>query len=367
MLSRFALSFTLLLASSLPVTAEAIDYRIDTVVDDLEHPWSLAFLQDGRLLVTERAGRLRLIEDDQLHPGPIEGLPPVYVAGQGGLFEVLPHPDWEDNGWIYLSLAYGSADENTTIVVRGRLENHGLVDVETLFTAIPSRSTPVHFGGRMSFLPDNTLLIGLGDGFDYREQAQKRDSHLGSLVRIHDDGTIPEDNPFVDEEGDLAEIYSYGHRNIQGIIHDPETDTIWSHEHGPRGGDELNIIKAGANYGWPVTTHGRDYSGAQITPHRSLEGMEDPLKVWTPAIAPAGLSQYRGEEFPEWEGDLLIAGLVARAIIHVELDGRTVRSETRRFEEIGERMRDVRVGPDGAIYILTDSPDGKLLRVSRKR
>lgn len=366
MLSRLALAFTLLLTAGPSLSADDVEYRIETVADGLEHPWSLAFLPDNRMLLTERAGRLRLIENGELHPEPIAGVPPAYAAVQGGLFEVLPHPDWEDNGWLYLSLAYGSADENTTIVVRGRLQGHELVDVETVFTAIPSRATPVHFGGRMAFLPDNTLLIGVGDGFDYREQAQKRDSHLGSLVRIHDDGSIPEDNPFVDEDGHLSEIYSYGHRNIQGIVHDAETDTIWSHEHGPRGGDELNIIKAGANYGWPVATHGRDYSGTQITPHRSVDGMEDPLRVWTPSIAPAGLSQYRGHQFPEWDGDLLITALMARTIIHVRLDGTTIQSETRRFEEIGERLRDVRTGPDGALYILTDSPDGKLLRISRR-
>ncbi|MDQ2068832.1 PQQ-dependent sugar dehydrogenase [Natronospira bacteriovora] len=349
-----------------PAQASEVNYRIETVADGLNHPWSLAFLPDGRMLVTERAGRLRLIDaDGQLQPEPVEGVPEAYVASQGGLFEVLPHPAYEDNGWLYLSLAHGTARANTTRVVRGRLQEHALVDVEVLFDAEPTRSTPVHYGGRMAFLPDGSLLLGLGDGFDYREEAQKPDNHLGTLIRLNDEGSVPPDNPFVDDEERRPEIYSYGHRNIQGIVHDPGSGLLWSHEHGPRGGDELNIIRPGANYGWPAATHGIDYSGARISPHRTLPGMEEAVLVWTPAIAPAGLSQYRGEQFPEWEGDLLIAGLVARAILRVSLDGESAREEERLFREVGERMRDVRVGPDGAIYLLTDSRDGKLLRVER--
>ncbi|MEA5444674.1 PQQ-dependent sugar dehydrogenase [Gammaproteobacteria bacterium AB-CW1] len=345
-------------------TATAHDYDLETVAEGLEHPWSIAFLPDGRILVTERAGRLRLIEDGILHPEPIAEVPEAYVASQGGLFEVMLHPDYEHNGWIYLSLAHGTPKANTTRVVRARLEDHALTDLDVLFDSEPSKDTPVHYGGRMTFLPDETLLLGLGDGFDYREAAQDRGSHLGSLIRLNADGSIPSDNPFVDDQDSLPAIYSYGHRNIQGIIHDPETGLIWSHEHGPRGGDELNIIRPGANYGWPAATHGVDYSGARITPHKSLPEMEDPIHVWTPAIAPAGMSQYRGEAFHRWQGNLLIAGLVARAVIRVELEGEEVVATHRHFEDIGARIRAVQTGPEGAIYILTDSADGAVIRAN---
>ncbi|MCP1726294.1 glucose/arabinose dehydrogenase [Natronospira proteinivora] len=358
-----ALSLCCLCLSAISTPLKAHDYQLETLAEGLEHPWSMAFLPDGQILVTERAGRLRLIEDSELHPEAIDGVPEAYVASQGGLFEVMPHPDYADNGWLYLSLAHGTARANTTRVVRARLSDHALVDLEVIFEAEPTRSTPVHYGGRMTFLPDNTLLLGLGDGFDYREQAQNRANHLGSLLRLNEDGSIPDDNPFVDDEEAQDEIYSYGHRNIQGIIHDPATDRIWSHEHGPRGGDELNIIEAGTNYGWPLATHGVDYSGARITPHQSLPGMKDPVLVWTPAIAPAGLSQYRGEAFPDWDGDLLVAGLVSRSVVRVRLEGSSAAEQEQLFEELESRIRDVQVGPEGYIYLLTDQSNGRLIRV----
>ncbi|QIT56230.1 PQQ-dependent sugar dehydrogenase [Aquisalimonas sp. 2447] len=365
MTRHLLLAIALMLLSTQPALAEPLaETQRETVADSLEHPWSLAFLPDGRTLITERAGRLRVIEDGELLQDPVAGVPETYVRNQGGLFEVLAHPDWEDNGWIYISFAHGDDRANTTRVVRGRLDGHRLIDVEPVFTATPTRDTPVHFGGRMAFLPDNTLLIGLGDGFDYREDAQRLDSHTGTVVRITDDGDIPGDNPFADAPDALPEIFSYGHRNVQGIVHDREQDVIWSHEHGPRGGDELNRLSPGSNYGWPVATHGRDYSGARITPHRSLPGKEDPLHVWTPAIAPAGMSQYRGDLFPELAGDLLIAGLVARSVVRVHLDGTTVADTSRLFDDLDRRVRDVRVGPEGALYLLTDHADGELIRIT---
>lgn len=359
-----AIFSTVLAFTILPAAATTPDHQRETIADDLRHPWSLAFLPDGRKLVTERDGQLRVIEDGTLHDEPVSGLPDIYVRNQAGLFDVQPHPDWEDNGWIYLSFAHGSSRANTLRVIRARLDDHHLTDVETIFTAEPTRSTPVHLGGRLLFLGDGTLLVTYGDGFDYREDAQRLDSHTGAILRLTDEGDVPADNPFADAPDARPEIFSYGHRNVQGIVRDTTNERLWSHEHGPRGGDELNLLSPGGNYGWPVATHGVDYSGARITPHTSLPEMEDPVHVWTPAIAPAGMAMYRGDAFPEMDGDLLVAGLVSRSIIRVQLDGTEVTDTSPLFEDIGRRMRDVRVGPDGAIYLLTDHSDGELIRIT---
>jgi aldose sugar dehydrogenase len=345
-------------------SAQAVDYRIETLASGLEHPWSLAFLPDGRILVTERAGRLRVIEEGRLREEPVSGVPDSFVRSQGGLFEVLPAPDFADSRWIYLSQAHGTAAANTTRLLRGRLDGMTLADVEVLFEARPTRSTPVHFGGRMAFLADGTLVLGLGDGFDDREDAQRLDSHTGSIVRLHPDGRVPTDNPFVGRDGVLSEIYSYGHRNVQGLFPDADNNVLWSHEHGPRGGDELNLIEPGVNYGWPVVSHGIDYSGARITPHTSLPGMRDPVRHWTPAIAPSGMTLYQGDLFPEWRGSLFISSLVQRQVRRLTLDGTGIEDEEILFEEIGERLRDIRSGPDGALYLLTDKSDGRVLRVT---
>jgi aldose sugar dehydrogenase len=354
-----------LAAMALPLAAQ--DYRIDTVAEGLEHPWSIAFLPDGRMLVTERAGRLRLIEDGRLLDEPVRGVPQAYVRSQGGLFEVMLDPEYESSGWIYLSLAHGTARANSTRVVRAKLDGMALRDVEVLFTATPTRNTPVHFGGRMAFLADGTLVVGLGDGYNFREDAQKLDSHTGSIVRIQRDGSVPEDNPFAGRAEARPEIYSYGHRNVQGLVFDAESGRLWAHEHGPRGGDELNLILPGRNYGWPVATFGVDYSGARITPHTSRPGMEAPRVNWTPSIAPAGMTLYRGDQFPAWQGNLFVTALVAREVRRIALDGERVVEQARLFGEIGERLRDIRTAPDGSLYILTDSPRGRVLRVSAVR
>jgi aldose sugar dehydrogenase len=359
------LSLAVVFAACGPAGAQ--DYRIETVAEGLEHPWSIAFLPDGRMLVTERAGRLRIIEDGRLLEQPVGGVPEAYVRSQAGLFEVMLDPDYENNGWIYLSLAHGTARANSTRVVRARLEGNELRDLEVLFTSDPPRNTPVHYGARMAFLADGTLAIGLGDGFNFREEAQRLENHTGTIVRINPDGSVPADNPFVGRDDARPEIYSYGHRNVQGLVFDPRGGRLWSHEHGPRGGDELNLIRPGRNYGWPVATFGVDYSGAMITPYTSRPGMEDPLIDWTPSIAPAGMAIYYGEQFPGWEGDLFVSALVAREVRRVRLDGERVAGEESLFGEIGARLRDVKVGPEGAIYILTDSPDGRVLRISAAR
>lgn len=344
--------------------ATAAEYRIETIAENLEHPWSLAFLPDGRMLVSERTGRLRVISEDGLEPDPVTGVPQAYVADQGGLMEVLPAPDFTDSGWLYLSLADGQRGATATRVVRGRLEDNRLQDVEEIFRATPERGTAVHYGGRMQWLPDATLLISLGDGFNYREQGQNLANHLGTIVRINADGSIPADNPFIGNPDALPEIYSYGHRNVQGLAYDKTREVLWQHEHGPRGGDELNILRAGGNYGWPVTTHAPNYTGAIITPHRELPGIHAPVNVWRPAIAPAGMAVYDGELFPQWQGNLLIAGLVSRDIHRLVIREGQVVEEHRLLDELDRRMRDVRVGPDGAIYVLTDHSDGEVLRLT---
>jgi aldose sugar dehydrogenase len=348
-----------------PVVAR--DYRIETVAKGLEHPWSIAFLPDGRMLVTERAGRLRVIADGRLQDAPVRGVPEAYVRSQGGLFEVALDPDYQDNGWIYLSLAHGTAGANSTRVVRARLADDGLQDLQVLFTADPPRNTAAHYGGRMAFLADGTLVIGLGDGGDFREDAQRLDSHNGKIVRIHRDGGIPADNPFVGRDGARPEIYSYGHRNVQGLVFDAPTGKLWAHEHGPRGGDEVNLILPGRNYGWPVATFGVEYSGARVTPYTTRAGMEDPVLHWTPSIAPAGMTLYRGRQFPAWGGDLFVTALIAREVRRVTLEGDRVAGQEALFDEIGARLRDIKTGPDGALYVLTDERQGRVLRISAPR
>ncbi|MBL37991.1 MAG: glucose dehydrogenase [Xanthomonadales bacterium] len=360
-IENLAVAAAMLLCS---ITAVGQDYQIEIAASGLDHPWSIAWLPDGRALVTERPGRLRVISDGELLEAPIQGLPDVFAASQGGLFEALPDDDFATNRLVYISFAHGTPEANATRVISARLEGMRLVDPKILFTATPPKDTPVHYGGRMAFLPDGTLLIGLGDGFDFREQAQRLDNHFGKIVRINTDGSVPEDNPFVDIENALPEIYSYGHRNIQGLLHDAETGMIWQHEHGPRGGDEINLIRAGENYGWPVATHGIDYSGAIVSPYETRPGMVDPLLVWTPSIAPSGMTLYRGGLFPQWTGDLFISALAGRHLRRVELvDGRPKEQEIM-LAGRGERLRDVRTGPDGALYVLIDAEDGKVLRIS---
>lgn len=353
-----------LLTLALSPWLAAEDYRYDTVADGLEYPWSLAFLPDGRMLVTERAGRLRIIDNGALLPWAVSGVPQAFVNSQGGLFHVLPAQDFADSGLIYLSLAAGTDRANSLLVVRARLQGNALIDVEEIFRAEPLRSTPVHYGARMLWLPDGTLLVSYGDGFDYREDAQRLSNHTGSVFRINADGSAPADNPFINNSAARPEIFSYGHRNVQGLAYDRETNRIWQHEHGPRGGDELNILESGVNYGWPIVAHAVNYSGALVTPFTELPGVRNPVHIWPSAIAPGGLAVYRGELFSEWNGNLLVAGLASRAIHRLVTQNEQVVSEQRLFQSLNQRMRDVIVGPDGAIYVLTDSSNGAVLRIT---
>jgi glucose/arabinose dehydrogenase len=346
--------------------AQTVSYRIETVAAGLEHPWSLAFLPGGGLLVTERAGRLRLIEPGadgrlQLRPEPIGGLPPVLASGQAGLFDILLDPNFAMNQRLWISFAHGTADANHLRVVSARLQGHQLQDLKPVFTSRPAKSDTQHFGGRMTWLPDGSLLLGMGDGNLERTDAQRLHTHLGKFLRIHSDGRVPTDNPFVGRDGALPEIYSIGHRNPQGVI--VVNGVPYAHEHGARGGDELNRLAPGANFGWPLTTGGVDYTYARITPYRSFPGITPPLTEWTPSIAPAGLAWYDGALFPGWRGSLLVAALAERSLRRVPMVNGTPGPQEVLFKELGERLRDVRVGPDGAVYLITDHPQGRVLRV----
>jgi glucose/arabinose dehydrogenase len=349
-----------------PARLGATKLNVETLADGLVNPWSLAFLPDGSILVTERDGRLRVIRDSALAAEPVSGVPAPYVKSQAGLFDVLLHPDFASNRVIFLSYASGAPGSNATRVISAVFDGASLSNVETVFETRTKKATAAHFGGRLALLPDRTLLVTVGDGFDYREQAQHLDSGLGKIVRINLDGTIPADNPFVSKDGALPEIYSYGHRNEQGLAVDRATGTVWETEHGPMGGDEINIIKPGVNYGWPIATYGLDYSGAQITPFTEYEGTRQPVKYWVPSIAPSGLAVYQGDLFPAWRGDLLVGALAKKALHRVDIENGVVIGEERYLD--GERIRDVREGPDGAIYVTTedhdDAPVGKVLRLT---
>jgi glucose/arabinose dehydrogenase len=358
---RIALVFALL-ASAIPAS-DAADYRVETVVEGLEYPWSIAFLPDGSQLVTERAGRLRLIADGVLREAPIAGVPAVLAAGQAGLFDVALDPEFALNRFVYLTYAHGDSDANALRVLRARFDGATLQDPLVLFTAQPAKRGNAHYGGRLAFLADETLVVGVGDAFVLREQAQRLDNHLGKFVRIMRDGSVPHDNPFVAREGVLPEIYSYGHRNPQGLVFDPTRNALYAHEHGPRGGDELNRIAARGNYGWPLATFGLDYTGARVSPWSEYPDTIAPLLHWTPSVAPAGMALYRGAMFPDWQGSLLVSTLVEKSVRRAPLLDGVPGEQEILFTELGERLRDVREAPDGSIWLLTDAAKGRVLRV----
>ena len=345
------------------IGAEA--YDIETLATGLDAPWGIAFIDENRFLVTELSGQLRLVENGVVSE-PISGVPSVYFAGQGGLLDIVLAPDFETTGTLLLSYAKGDDAQNATAVSRARLAGQSLVDLEEIFVSAPWRDTSSHFGGRMVILPDETLMLTLGDAFAYREEAQRRTNHLGTVVRMNLDGSVPTDNPFANEDGPAAWVYSYGHRNVQGIAYDGARQLIWENEHGPQGGDEVNILQAGANYGWPIATEGRDYNGARISPFSSHDGFEAPVYGWAEySIAPAGMMVYDADLFEAWRGDLFIAGLASRALHRIDLneDGAVI-EEYRLLREIDQRIRQVAQGPDGAIYVLVDGPEGSVERLT---
>lgn len=344
--------------------SEQASFRVDVVAEGLDHPWGMAFLPGGGMLVTERAGRLRLIAPDgKLQATPIAGVPEVVARGQGGLLDVALHPDFTNNRWVYLSYAgRGEAGVNTE-VVRARFDGQRLSDLKVIFRAWPKTSGSNHYGGRLLFDREGYLFITLGERYNYRDQAQSVADHLGTIVRLHDDGRIPNDNPFIARTGAKPEIYSYGHRNVQGIALRPATNAVWAHEHGPRGGDEVNILRPGANYGWPAITYGVDYTGFKISDRTEAPGMEQPVVYWDPSIAPSGMAFYDGDRFTQWQGDLFVGALAGRHLRRLELNGDEVVAQEVLLADFDERIRDVRNGPDGFLYLLTDSSNGKVWRL----
>lgn len=359
---------TFLSIGDVPVATGA---RRTEVLSGLEHPWAMAWLPDGTMLVTERPGRLRIVRDGALLPDAVQGLPEVLALGQGGLMDVSPHPDFAKNRWLYLTHAVGTREENRTRVSRGRFEDDRLVDVETIFEVSQAKPGGAHFGSRIAWLPDGTMLVSIGDGGNppnsldgafIRLKAQDRTSHLGKVVRLNADGSVPKDNPFAGDGEVQDSIFSYGHRNIQGLAVDRETGAIWATEHGPLGGDEFNRIEKGSNYGWPTVSHGREYvGGAQVGEGNRKDGMAPPVLVWAGATAPSGLMVYRGKLFPEWRGHVFSGGLMTQDVRKLEIgaDGRISGQTALR---VGARVRDVREGPDGAIWVLTDESRGRLFR-----
>lgn len=340
------------------------NYRVAIVVAGLEHPWSMVQLPDGRRLVTERTGNIRVIDrEGALLREPLEGVPEVLVGVQGGLLDLELSPHFERDRTVFMSYACGTKDANNTCVGRGELEGNALENFQRIFRAEPLKNTSVQFGSRIVFLPDDTMVVSIGDGFDFREDAQDLGNHIGKLVRLNMDGSVPDDNPFVGQDGKRPEIYSYGHRNPQGLFYDADSERLYESEHGPYGGDEVNIIEPGVNYGWPLATEGINYPGSNISPHEELDDVRGPINHWTPSIAPSGITIYRGDAFPEFDGDLLVSGLAGRGVFRLDLEDGELVSDQRLFHELDKRIRDVIVGEEGELYLLTDHAPGEILRI----
>ena len=362
-------TFAALLLVALSLAATAQELKPVTVASGLQNPWGLAFLPDGRMLVTERAGRLRIVQADGRLSEPVQGLPRIDVGGQGGLLDVAIDPQFPDNAlvyWSYSEPATNGDAGNSTAVARGKLEGTRLIGVQVIFRQSPKVGSSAHFGSRLVFARDGRLFITLGDRFSRRDDAQTLDTHHGKVVRIEPDGRVPADNPFVGRSGALPEIWSYGHRNLQGAALHPQTGELWAHEHGPQGGDELNIVAAGKNHGWPAITYGREYgTGLKIGEGTARADVVAPLTYWVPSIAPSGMAFLTSERYPGWKGNLFIGALRGAMLVRLELDGRTVVKEHRLLQSLDERIRDVRQGPDGWLYLLTDNRNGRLIRLER--
>jgi aldose sugar dehydrogenase len=349
----------------LVLQAQAAEPKVVVVARGLANPWAVAFLPDGRFLVSERVGRLRIVERDGRLGEPVAGLPAVDSGGQCGLLDVVPDPKFADNAWVYWSYAEAGEGGNGTAVARGKLQGNRLAEVQVIFRQLPKVSSTLHCGSRLVFAPDGRLFVVLGDRFSRKDDAQNLDNHLGKVVRIEADGKVPTDNPFVSTPGAKPEIWSLGHRNMQGAALHPQSGELWATEHGPQGGDELNVVLAGRNYGWPLLSYGRNYGiGTRIGEEGPKPGFEPPLKHWVPiSVAPSGLAFLSSDRYPGWKGSLFVGTLRGQSLIRLQLDGRQVLKEELLLTGMRSRIRDVRQGPDGWLYVLTDSADGQLMRL----
>jgi glucose/arabinose dehydrogenase len=354
-------------ASAQTYSSSSGSLNVETIARGLDHPWGLAFLPDGKMLVTERPGRLRVMTRDGKLSPPVTGVPAVRASGQGGLHDIVLDRDFASNKIVYLCYAEPASGGGRTAMARARLsdgEAPQLGDVKVIFRQEGPLSSGNHYGCRIVQGRDGNLWLTMGDHFTYRDEAQNLSNHIGKVVRVTPDGAVPRDNPFVGRADAKPEIWSYGHRNSQGAALHPQTGRLWEHEHGPRGGDEINVPLAGKNYGWPVIGYGIDYSGTKIHDATAKSGMEQPVKYWVPSIAPSGMAFYTADLFPAWKGSLFVGALASRLLVRLELDGEKVTREERLLTDLRERIRDVRQGPDGAIWLLTDSGNGRLLRVT---
>lgn len=356
-----------LFAQTTTLKSAAGNLLVETIATGLVNPWALAFLPDGRMLVTERPGRMRLVTREGKLSSPLAGVPKVAASGQGGLLDVIADRNFAQNRMIYFCYAdpvSGGAQTSLAHAVLDAGETPKLDKVQRIFRQEGPPSTGNHFGCRIVQMPDGNLFLTMGDHYSARNDAQNLGNHIGKIIRIAPDGSVPRNNPFVGKQGARPEIWSYGHRNSQGAALNPASGKLWMHEHGPRGGDEINIPEAGKNYGWPVIGYGIDYSGQKIHEATQKPGMEQPIIQWTPVIAPSGMAFYQGDLFPKWKGNVFIGGLATRILMRLEVDGEKVVREERLLRDLNERIRDVRAGPDGALWLLTDSSAGRLLRVT---
>ncbi len=347
-----------------PVPAEAGRiFVVDTVANDLRNPWSLAFLPDGGMIVTEKYGGIRHYPKGSLEYREVAGVPPSLQKADGGLLDIALDPRFSENRLVYLAFVEGDSAANHTALFRARLDGDRLADGRVIFRASPDKVGTGHPGGRIVFLPDETLLLTIGDGYDFRDQAQNLGSPLGKIVRLDREGSPPADNPFVDRTDALPTIFSYGHRNSQGLLLDPRDGTVWEHEHGPKGGDEINRLQSGLNYGWPRTSFGVDYSGELISKEQTAKDIEPPVLVWVPSIAPSGFALYLGDAFPDWKGDFFVGGLAEKSLRRIRVrEGEVVLQEVL-LRDLEARVRDVRNGPDECLYLVIDDAKGSVLRL----
>jgi aldose sugar dehydrogenase len=354
MVIGFALAAKAQPVSGSTITSQKQKFIFETITTELQSVWGIAFLPDGRILLNEKGGEIRIIKDGKLLSEKISGVPKVYTNGQAGLMDIQVHPDYAKNGWIYLTYAKPDGSGGGTVIARAKLDGNTLTGFEELFKALPTSGSGSHFGSRIVFDGKGYIFFSSGER-GKKENAQDLTNHLGKILRLHEDGRVPKDNPFVNTAGAKPEIWSYGHRNPQGLYFDKATNTLWDHEHGPKGGDELNKIEKGKNYGWPVITWGINYDGKPISDISEKEGMEQPVRYWVPSIAPCGMTMVTSDKYPNWKGDLLVGALAFQLVARVELDNGKFVAEERMLEKIG-RVRAVEQSPDGYIYVTTENP-----------